>query len=162
MIESDTRVTNEEGEVWYRITYAGTSGYIREDMVTVVDVPVETPTEENLEENTEEAGAVEEQTQEVTTASTEMTSTPGVTTIDNQAEADDYSSPVASGDSGSLLSGQTEVPSRRGFDIILLLFGVVALLFFSLAFFTYSKMRLEYRRLRGHILKNRVQKADKN
>lgn len=171
VLSSDVRVINENGETWYKASYAGSTGFVREDMVNVVEIPIEPPEDqeggeqqdsetgqqESVGDGAQEnaGGAANAEAQAATDAALE---TVGVAT--QNVETDDSASPTVTTISDTFISDKTDVPSRKGFDFIMFMFMVLALFLFSMAFFTYNRMRLEYRRLKGHVVRSRSPKKD--
>ena len=153
-ISADSKVVNEESEVWYKVTYAGSSGYVRDDMVEVTDSPDESDNEENTDENIQTVISEEEKDVAV-----------GVSENKNES-SDSFSSGYATVvTDDSTLTGQennnetegnaTEVIHRK-IDFISILFILASAFSFGMSIFTFGIIRFDYRKFRKTILKNRL------
>ena len=177
VVSSDERITNEDGEVWYKVSYAGVAGYIREDMVSAEAVKVAENTEETQEGEEGEEGTEEnaentgEENAEETVENTETTGedsnvvTPAQI-ISNTGSSDDgfvEANKLYTSDEDFGSSNEKEAPKRRKFDFVVVLFFAMAAFIFGLALFTIGKLRYDYRKFKNYIIKNRgKQSAEQN
>ena len=153
-ISSDSKVVNEESEVWYKVTYAGSSGYVREDMVEVSYSPDESDNEENTDENiqteiSEEAKGVTVDTSAGQNENSESFSTASAIVATNESTLAEQENNYETEDNA------TEVNHRK-IDLISILFILASAFSFGMAVFTLGIIRFNYRKFRKTILKNRL------
>jgi hypothetical protein len=160
-LEAVAKTTNEAGEVWYKLTYAGAEGYVREDLVTAEEIEtapeeineeetVENP-EEIAEENTEGEQGQQEETTPVAVAASETkesTKTDEITSKDNSGEEEVY---VNSGYT-ELLESESETKHQRKLDGFMLLFIAGATLCLCCTIYIYYRFKAEYARARKTML----------
>ncbi len=160
-LEAVAKTTNEAGEVWYKLTYAGAEGYVREDLVTAEEIEtapeeineeetVENP-EEIAEENTEGEQGQQEETTPVAVAASETeetTKTDEITSKDNSGEEEVY---VNNGYT-ELLESESETKHQRKLDGFMLLFIVGATLCLCCTIYIYYRFKAEYARARKTML----------
>ena len=160
-LEAVAKTTNEAGEVWYKLTYAGAEGYVREDLVTAEEIEtapeeineeetVENP-EEIAEENTEGEQGQQEETTPVAVAASETketTKTDEITSKDNSGEEEVY---VNNGYT-ELLESESETKHQRKLDGFMLLFILGATLCLCCTIYIYYRFKAEYARARKTML----------
>ena len=160
-LEAVAKTTNEAGEVWYKLTYAGAEGYVREDLVTAEEIKtdpeeineeetVENP-EEIAEENKEGEQGQQEETTPVAVAASETketTKTDEITSKDNSGEEEVY---VNNGYT-ELLESESETKHQRKLDGFMLLFIVGATLCLCCTIYIYYRFKAEYARARKTML----------
>lgn len=156
-----SKTTNEAGDVWYQLSYAGTTGYVREDMVNV-----EAVNEDNTEQDAEEDIGEEEENTEATAEEeneereyTELTSE----AIDN-TKTSESTSDVTTGVTGIQIASYTaeeneEVQSVRKMDGYMLLFITLATVSFCLACYIFLRIRIEYMKAKSYVMKKMKRQA---
>ncbi len=145
-LSSDEKVTNSEGEVWYKASYGNGSGYLREDTVEVTVNEIED--EANAEEvpDGEEVVSEEAETQENTDAAesvNETNDTSNTVAVEQTTETTETSS---SNSFDSEEQTEVTVKSRRKIDIISIMFFGIAVIGVIFSYITASNLRYEYRK----------------
>lgn len=162
-LSGTSKTTNEAGEVWYKLNYAGSTGYVREDMVNV-EAATENAEDGDVNEAAEGDGAEqeneggEESLAENTDNQEQSANTTPVTT--ETKATDEKSSEVTEGitnaqnmDSLTDVKGDAETTTTRKLDGYMLLFITCATVSFCLACYIFLRIRVEYKKARAYVIK---------
>ena len=155
-LNSDERTTNESGETWYKLTYGGATGYIREDILEVTeerqeeDVSEETGDEENAEEPLDESSDGGEQTQETAIDSLSIPKTVPTTRVEPKGE-DTAAASFTSVEEMQLHKSQTKQTLK--IDAIFFMFMGLTIIGGLLAFLVFILTRNEYYRIKKSVAK---------
>ncbi|SFC10909.1 SH3 domain-containing protein [Butyrivibrio sp. YAB3001] len=166
-ISSPSKVNSGEG-VWYKVTYGGLTGYVREDMVSaekVENAEKGKETEKTLAESESNEGdeATQVKTETVLGVSNDQSGNQkNSTTGGGNAASDDLlqeiegSEAVSEGGETKIAELQTEdavISQTHRIDLITVLFIFLSGLSFVLAFLTYLRLMVEYKKSRAYVLK---------
>ena len=135
-IVADSRVTNNTGELWYHVSYGGSSGYVRSDMVNEASVAQQESNEEVTVEESAEGENVEGEASQETSETTVNTLPPdefmeeSAIATESEAEAVDETS-------------DTTATAKKNFrlDIVFILFMVVGSILICVSAFVFGKFR---------------------
>ncbi len=143
-LSSNEKVTNEIGETWYQVEYGGYTGYIRGDMADVIEESTPEEDEEGEEAQEEDEAEIEEAAEEITTMPVAVNTMHIPKSVDKATSS--KVTTYSYSDTGE------KVESRKGVDLVFILFVGVAVIGCFLSFLMYTSMRAEYKRYKKNKL----------
>lgn len=153
-LDSNKRVVNGTGEIWYEVTYATLTGYIREDLADIETLASDEPQPEDAEGQEEEVQ--EENADEAVAGAAGEASTETAVTPHSVINSDRNDQSEAASEA-SLEATQTDetvkVKRRKKFDFVVLLFLAVAGIGVALVVAVVNLLRSEVKRTRDRLRK---------
>lgn len=150
-ITSDERITNENGEVWYRVSYGGAVGYIREDLVNVEESAAEQQETSEEDEESEEGENEEKSSADNSQNALSKTYTPKKSSQEtSQTEEKKIENKDLTQES---FTSDVTIVNRRKIDAVFLLFMGISALGFILAAITGGKLVNEYQKRKAYVIK---------
>lgn len=149
-ITSDERITNENGEVWYRVSYGGAVGYIREDLVNVEESAAEQQETSVEDEESEEGENEEKSSADNSQNALSKTYTPKKSSQETSQTEEKIADKDLTEES---FTGDVRIISRRKIDAVFMLFMSVSVLGFILAAITGGKLVNEYQKRKAYVIK---------
>ncbi len=154
-IDSEEKVMNNAGEIWYLLSYAGMNGYIREDTAEITGMGVaegeenaedaETEGEEEEPEAAEESEDGESEEAAAGTSDT-LVITPPVQINTSYTSADEQTNTVV-----PETTTEYKTPAKRFIDGYFIMFLAITVMGGVISFFTIVRLYAEYARYRKYL-----------
>lgn len=161
-IDSEEKVMNNAGEIWYVLSYAGMTGYIREDTAEITDMGVaegeenaedaETEGEEEEPEADEESEDGESEEAAAGTSDT-LVITPPVQINTSDTSADEQTNTVV-----PETTTEYKAPAKRFIDGYFIMFLAITVMGGVISFFTIVRLYAEYARYRKYLYSPKKEK----
>ncbi len=151
-ITSDERITNENGEVWYRVSYGGAVGYIREDLVNVEESAAEQQETSEEDEESEEGENEEKSSADNSQNALSKTYTPKKSSQET-SQTEEKNNVEDKDLTQEIVTSEAPIVNRRKIDAVFLLFMGGSALGFILAVITGGKLVNEYQKRKAYVIK---------